>query len=216
MSPNRLTKRRKTRLKIATLSGQIEVETVSGYDAQSGAWVCPLREALGLDPGVSQTVSPHLVERLCFTATQALSYKAAERIAHICGKWPMPFTTNPNKPANGSNPLLHQLRHHGEAGVLKTLENLGGLVRQLNEDGLQKVEANVAYFHTNRDRLAYARNSQWGCPVGSGAMELTCAQHQDRFKRTEQFWTTPGASALMTLDLIHRNQEWDQYWSDNG
>ena len=376
-----------------TLSGQIEIETVSGIDSASGAWVCPLRDTLGLDARETQAVSPELVKRLCFTATQARSYEAAEEIVRVWGvetsdssihRYVQEYgqrvgqrraeqaerALDPStraqvvgeaaklragqdfslvimldgwmirergaqwgfKPAGESasrvewhemrsgivfrvqdvahtqsgrgillekhyesyrpdveefgrrlfalalrcglyqarrvfvvadgalwiwslsaerfvdaieqldfyhasehlwqvanalheqpeqarawiEPLLHQLRHKGEAGFLKSVEGFLALARELDADKQKLVETNVEYFRKNRGRMRYVRNSRLGCPVGSGAMESTCAQFQDRFKRTGQFWTIPGESALIDLEIIRRNNEWDDYWSEIG
>jgi hypothetical protein len=43
-------------------------------------------------------------------------------------------------------------------------------------------------------------------------MESTCAQMQDRFKRTGQFWILSGHSNLMALDLARRNKLWQEVW----
>jgi hypothetical protein len=47
-------------------------------------------------------------------------------------------------------------------------------------------------------------------PLGSGAVESTCRQYQCRFKRTGQFWTTPGDEALLCLETFWRNQRWHE------
>jgi len=45
-------------------------------------------------------------------------------------------------------------------------------------------------------------------PLGSGAVEATCAQHQCRFKRTGQFWSPAGDEALLCLNTFWRNERW--------
>ena len=109
-------------------------------------------------------------------------------------------------------PLLHQLRHGGEAGVINSLDDLSQLIETLQPETAKTVDNTIEYFHTHRDRLHYEQAAALGCPIGSGAMESTCSQFQDRFKRTGQFWTQPGAANLMTLELIRRNREWSEYW----
>ena len=109
-------------------------------------------------------------------------------------------------------PLLHQLKHGGEAGVIKTLEQLASLIEQLDDDPAKTVERNIHYFQEHRERLHYSRMAAMGCPMGSGAMESTCSQLQDRFKRTGQFWTQAGAAHLMTLEIVRRNGEWEFFW----
>jgi len=109
-------------------------------------------------------------------------------------------------------PLLHELRHDGEAGVLNTLEELSEMLGELDEDRAGTVERNQRYFHEHRDRLHYAEAERRGCPVGSGAMESTCAQLQGRFKRTGQFWSEPGKDNLMALELTMRNGDAKLLW----
>ena len=91
-------------------------------------------------------------------------------------------------------PLLHQLNHGGEAGVLETLEDLIGLCQELDAEAQAAIEGKVAYFEEHREHLHYQQLERQGCPKGSGAMESTCSQFQDRFKRTGQFWTLAGES----------------------
>ena len=62
--------------------------------------------------------------------------------------------------------------------------------------------------------LHYAKVREQDCPIGSGAMESTCAQFQNRFKRTGQFWTPHGQGHLLALDLARRNDDWDELWDD--
>lgn len=109
-------------------------------------------------------------------------------------------------------PLLHQLKHGGEAGVLKTLEDLLQLCGELEEGPAQVIEREVKYYQNHRDHLHYSQAESQGCPKGSGAVESTCSQFQDRFKRTGQFWSLPGKRYLMALELARRNGDWDDIW----
>jgi hypothetical protein len=114
-------------------------------------------------------------------------------------------------------PLLHQLKHGGEAGLLRTLEDLLELCAQMKEQTAQTVEREVKYFHSHRDHIHYSAAESQNCPKGSGAVESTCSQFQDRFKRTGQFWTVPGKRDLMALELARRNDDWDEIWEiDTG
>ena len=65
------------------------------------------------------------------------------------------------------------------------------------------------------EHLHYERLGAEGCPIGSGAMESTCSQFQDRFKRTGPFWSLPGERHLMALELARRNDDWDEIWTIN-
>jgi len=113
-------------------------------------------------------------------------------------------------------PLLHQLKHGGEAGVLKTLEDLLELCAETSSGSHETTRREVEYFRSHRDHLHYQQLQDQGCPIGSGAMESTCSQYQDRFKRTGQFWTLPGEQHLMALELARRNNDWDEIWELAG
>ena len=109
-------------------------------------------------------------------------------------------------------PLLHQLKHGGEAGVLKRLEDLLELCVELPPVAAETVEREVHYFDNHREHLRYQQVENQGCPKGSGAMESTCSQFQDRFKRTGQFWSPHGKQHLMALQVADRNSDWDEIW----
>lgn len=109
-------------------------------------------------------------------------------------------------------PLLHSLAHGGEADVLSSLEDLQALCASLDKEPRETVERTIHYFQDHRDHLHYQDVESQGCPKGSGAMESTCSQYQDRFKRTGQFWTLPGEKNLLLLELARRNDDWDEIW----
>lgn len=109
-------------------------------------------------------------------------------------------------------PLLHQLKHGGEAGVLKTLEDL----LELCAENAETTRRGVQYIRSHREHVHYQQLQAQGCPIGSGAMESTCSQLQDRFKRTGQFWTLAGERRLMALELARRNNDWDEIWPLTG
>jgi hypothetical protein len=109
-------------------------------------------------------------------------------------------------------PLLRQLKHGGQQRVLRRLENLLPVGEPLAEDAAGRVRTDIEYFQTHRERLDYQAVGAQGCPQGSGAMESTCSQFQDRFKRTGQFWSPPGEKHLLLLELARRNEDWDELW----
>lgn len=111
-------------------------------------------------------------------------------------------------------PLLHMLKHGGEDKVLGRLKYR--LKRCLSQKaaGGATLQRECQYFEGHRDRLRYDQVQAQGCPIGSGAMESTCAQLQTRFKRPGQFWTHPGHSRLMALELARRNDDWDELWDN--
>ena len=110
-------------------------------------------------------------------------------------------------------PLLSDLRHGRHRRVVDLLAEIRASLASLTQEKRDVVEGNAGYFTTHSSRLDYEGNTSNGCPAGSGAMESTCAQLQDRFKRTGQFWTRKGAASLMALEIVRRNDEWDDCWS---
>ncbi len=58
-------------------------------------------------------------------------------------------------------------------------------------------------------RLDYKNGKALDQPLGSGAMESTCAQYQCRFKRTGQFWSLEGDEAFLALQTLHWNGRWN-------
>ncbi len=111
-------------------------------------------------------------------------------------------------------PLLHSLAHGGESKVLKSLKDLQALCESLGKERRETVQRTIKYFQNHRDHIHYQDVESQGCPKGSGAMESTCSQFQDRFKRTGQFWTLPGEKNLLLLELARRNDDWDEIWEE--
>lgn len=109
-------------------------------------------------------------------------------------------------------PLLHQLNHGGTDRVIRRLEYHGKRLDQYDESVAQVIGTELGYFQNHRARMDYEKVSAQGCPKGSGAIESTCSQLQDRFKRTGQFWTLPGERALLALDMARRNNDWNRIW----
>ena len=100
-------------------------------------------------------------------------------------------------------PLLRRLRHGGERGVLNSLRDLGRLAEKLDEQTAKDLQREINYFETHREHIGYQQAAAEGRPIGSGAIESSCSQLQDRFKRTGQFWKKTGCANLMALDLGH-------------
>ncbi|HEY6182739.1 MAG TPA: hypothetical protein VIW67_10860 [Terriglobales bacterium] len=102
-------------------------------------------------------------------------------------------------------PLLAKLKAEGSCEVITELEQLQ---QRLEETAQGKVEKEVNYSQTNRERMDYGTAKERGEPLGSGAIESTCRQYQVRFKRTGQFWSQKGDEALMSLETFRRNGRW--------
>jgi hypothetical protein len=106
-------------------------------------------------------------------------------------------------------PLLHELRHGGQAKVLAKLEATLGRLRRQGSPSAEAVGREAAYFRTHQDRLDYEGAAQEGAPIGSGAMESGCRQMQVRLKGPGMFWSAEGKNNLIALDLAYRNGDWD-------
>lgn len=103
----------------------------------------------------------------------------------------------------------------GQAGGEKVLPALERLLIENPKQGYAPTPAirrEVEYFRTHRERMDYPKVKEQGAPIGSGAMESTCAQFQTRFKRPGQFWTDEGHRYLLALDIARRNGDWDDAW----
>ena len=112
-------------------------------------------------------------------------------------------------------PLLSQLRHGQEAGVLQTLTDLPAWCAARTQAVPAAVARETAYFQNHREHVHYQAREAQGCPVGSGAMESFCAQLQGRFKRCGQFWRSDGMADLLALEIARRNLDWDALWAKN-
>lgn len=112
-------------------------------------------------------------------------------------------------------PLLSQLRHGEEAGVLQTLNDLPAWCAARNRARPPAAERERDYFQNHREHLHYEAMAARGCPIGSGAMESLCSQLQGRFKRCGQFWSPAGMGDLLALEIARRNLDWDALWLKN-
>jgi hypothetical protein len=122
--------------------------------------------------------------------------------------WAVAHTLHPDDPAAARawvEPLLAKLKEDDSCEVITELEQLQ---QRLEGAAREKVEKEVNYLQTNRERMDYGTAKKRGEPLGSGAMESTCRQYQVRFKRTGQFWSQSGDEALMCLETFRRNGRW--------
>ncbi len=123
-------------------------------------------------------------------------------------------------------PLLQQIRDDQTPAVIATLAQLKPRLLAAQQ---KKLQTQIEYFEHNTHRMKYkdtleakqavetgtATDEQIKLanqPLGSGAIESTCRQYQCRFKRTGQFWTTPGDEALLCLETFWRNGRWQELY----
>lgn len=111
-------------------------------------------------------------------------------------------------------PLLHNLRHGRCGEVIGGLE--GWLAGNPSGVGAQVAADNVSYLKSHTKHMDYPQAQAHGCPVGSGGVESQCAQLQNRFKRTGQFWSRAGGDELLMLEIARRNGDWDEIFYPPG
>jgi hypothetical protein len=75
---------------------------------------------------------------------------------------------------------------------------------------------NVAYFTTHEDHMNYPAYRRRGWPIGSGETEAAVKQFNKRIKGTEQFWSTDGVEAILSLRGLWLSQDdrWSRYWEN--
>lgn len=129
-------------------------------------------------------------------------------------------------------PLLHSLRHGGEARVVRRLEELltpaSSASRPAASDRTQSpptptprpgrqaravLAREVAYFQDHREHLHYKAVAQAGAPIGSGAVESLCGQLQARFKGRGQFWERAGFKHLLAVNVLFKNRDDFHLWN---
>jgi len=104
-------------------------------------------------------------------------------------------------------PLKRQLKNESAVKVIGQLEELLGELEE-GSSARETVAREVAYLREHQGRMDYPRARRRKEPLGSGAVQATCAQYQCRFKRTGQFWSPAGDEALFCLDTFWRNERW--------
>lgn len=144
-------------------------------------------------------------------ATGLLDFYHASEHLHACAK-AIFGEKNTEDIKRFLTPLLHQLRHGGEAGFLKDMADLKELLATLDEKQRETVENTQEYFAKHADHLHYAAAEFHGCPCGSGAMESTCAQLQGPLKGTGKFWTEEGKKNFLAPIIAEQNGYDQQLW----
>jgi hypothetical protein len=94
-------------------------------------------------------------------------------------------------------------------------ERLGPPQESDGPDHPRRVLANnVGYFEKHRHHMDYPTYRAKGWPIGSGVTESGVKQFNKRVKGTDQFWSIPGAEAILSLRamLLSQDGRWDRYW----
>ena len=120
------------------------------------------------------------------------------------------FGTNKSEAEAWVKPLVRYLKRRKD-GAADVRESLGKLRSEQSDDAVEVnkiLDREIGYFDRHKNRMDYKEGKALGQPIGSGAMESTCAQYQCRFKRTGQFWSIEGDERLLALETLRRNRRW--------
>lgn len=73
---------------------------------------------------------------------------------------------------------------------------------------------NVGYFRKHKDQIDYPTYRARGWPIGSGVTESGVKLFGKRVKGTEQFWSVPGAEAILALrsKWLSEDEPAQHYW----
>jgi hypothetical protein len=104
-------------------------------------------------------------------------------------------------------------RENGAVELINSLEEFKEKIGQFSEKQAVVLGRELNYFKSHEQRMDYKTGSDLGQPVGSGAIESTCAQYQRRFKLTGQFWSLEGDEAFLALWTLNRNGRWGELFT---
>jgi hypothetical protein len=138
-------------------------------------------------------------------ARQRLDYWHA--VEHLAAVGRAPLDEDRAALAAWLEPLKRQLKNESAVKVIRQLEEPLGELDE-GSPARETVAREVAYLREHEHRMDYRAAPRRKEPLGSGAVEATCARYQCRFKRTGQFWSPAGDEALLCLDTFWRNERW--------
>jgi len=80
------------------------------------------------------------------------------------------------------------------------------------------LDKTVGYFQRHRHQVDYAAYRAKGWPIGSGITESGVKLFGKRVKGSEQFWSVPGAEAILALrsKWLSEDEESKYYWLGRG
>jgi len=109
---------------------------------------------------------------------------------------------------------LRELLKEDEQGVNKVISRLRYRARGQRGQKRDALEQEIAYFHNQRHRMAYAAYRQAKWPIGSGVVEAACKTLvSSRLKRSGMRWTRAGGQAILTLRSVIQSGRWRRAWS---
>jgi hypothetical protein len=79
----------------------------------------------------------------------------------------------------------------------------------------ERIEEEIRYMESARERMDYARFRREGWPIGSGAVEGTCKHLvKERYNVTGARWKRKNVPDVLALRLSIFNEEWETDWSN--
>lgn len=107
---------------------------------------------------------------------------------------------------------LHQLKHQGPSGVLKSLRSFAA--GQLTKD---VVSENMAYLEKRVAQLAYPSFQSQGWPIGSGMVEsANKLVVEARLKGAGMHWSRTSVNPLLALRNAVCNDRWAEAWQQSA
>ena len=128
--------------------------------------------------------------------------------------WDLARKLYPNQPvAQKAWMKVHQKRWLDKGKIEKLVLALRSIV-STNEEVLEEIRSEAAYFETNAARMRYPEFRRQHLFVGSGVIEAGCKTViGSRLKRSGMFWTVRGANAIIALRCCHLNGRFEDYWA---
>lgn len=106
-----------------------------------------------------------------------------------------------------------QLDHGGISRILRGAR----AYRPEDTEIRQRIDQEIAYFQTNRERMNYAKFRRQGLFVGSGVIEAGCKTViGQRLKRSGMEWSVRGANAIIALRCNIISNRFEDYWEQRA
>lgn len=100
-----------------------------------------------------------------------------------------------------------------DEGAIDQILNQARTYHAANPEIRKKIEQEIAYFDSNRERMNYSQYRQQGLFVGSGVIEAGCKTViGQRMKRSGMEWSVRGANAIIALRCNLISGRFEDYW----
>jgi len=107
---------------------------------------------------------------------------------------------------------LHQLKHHGSAGVLENLRSFAAAHLTLGT-----VVENLSYLEKRAAQMQYPTFQAQGWPIGSGMVEsANKLVVEARLKGAGMHWSRTSVNPLLALRNAVCNDRWAQAWQQSA